>query len=281
LRDDTIRYEQGELAFDSADNTLKAFFFEKNGTPNWMPVPASGFVNGNDFSLLSVNPSYYFSNADSVTAVTFVLKDSNGNTISTINRTSAVPFNKVSLDYASVVPVLLGDEGATLPLPFTLEVNGTNGFHKNHSILFSTEDLLENDTWGVIHLQPRVTDPQFNLFDNGGLLITRRNPDGTVVPPPIFEIRIKSRLSFWRYFNNKNLKIKDNAALHPFLDYDAARGIMEMKKMLNASYTPIEFTNLGSTQYLPNPEQDNPLNSELKRIYSDIRVPESDLFKKL
>jgi hypothetical protein len=281
LRDDTITYEQGELVEDPGDNLTKAFFFEKDGTFNWLPVPANGYVNSNDFSLVPANLVYNFSIAAAVTDATFILKDNNGTTVSTINRTSTTPFTKVSLEYASLLPVLLGVEGAILPQPFTLEVTGTNGFRKLHSLIFTSAALLESDTWGVIHLQPRVTDPLFNLFDNDGLLITRKNPDGTIVPAPVFEIRIKSRFSFWRYLNNKSQKIKDNVSLHPFLEYDAIRGIMESKKMLNASYTPIEFTNLGTTQYLPNPDPDSPLSTEFSRIYADIRVPESDLFKKL
>ena len=281
LRDDTITYEQGELVVDPADNATKAFFFEKNGSGNWLTVPSDGYVNANDSCLVPTNLVYHFSKADAVNDVTFVLTDNNGAIAKTLTQTSPTSFGNISLNYSDVVTSILSADKETLPLPFTLDVTATNGFHKIHSILFTSPEMLQPNTWGIIHLQPKVTDPSYNLLDNDGLLITRKNPDGTVVPAPIFEIRIKSRFSFWRYFNNKNQKIKDNAALHPFLDYDATRGIMEMKKMLNASYTPIEFTNMGSTQYLPNPDADNPLSTEVKRIYNDIRVPESDLFKKL
>jgi len=282
LRDDTIRYEQGQLVVDPSDNATKAFFHEKDGSLNWLTVPASDYINTNDFSLVPANPLYYFSKADAITDVTFILKDSNGATVSTITSNSPSPMSNVSLNYSAVATTLLGDDVTTLPpQPFSLEVNGTNGFHKKHSLVFASTDLLDTDTWGVVHLIPKVADAPYNLFDNDGLLITRKNPDGSVVSHPIFEIRIKSRFAFWRYFNNKNLKIKDNAALHPFLDYDATEGIMEMKKMLNASFTPIEFTNLGATQYLPNPDNDAPLSMDLLRVYADVRVPESDLFKKL
>jgi hypothetical protein len=38
---------------------------------------------------------------------------------------------------------------------------------------------------------------------------------------------------------------------------------------------------MGSPQYLPNPDIDNQLKMDLNRVYTDIRVPESDLFKSI
>jgi hypothetical protein len=280
VRNDLQTYEQGELAFDTGDNLVKAFFFEKDGTKNWLPVNANGYVNSNDFSLLPVSFQYTFSRIDAVTDATFVLKDSTNATLSTITATSPTPLREVALDYSKVITATL-DGVTTSPLPHTLEVTSTNGYNKTHSIVFSNPGLLQSDTWGLIHLQPRVTDPLYNLLDNDGLLITRKNPDGTIVPAPMFEIRIKSRFSFWRYVHNKSKKLQDNAALHPFVVYDAAAGVMETIEMQNASYTPIEFFNLGTTQYLPNPDIDHPLRVEQQRMYTDIRVPESDLFKSL
>lgn len=281
LRNDAFTYEQGELAFDSGDSTVKAFFFEKNGTKNWIPVSANGYVNANDLCLVPTSLVYFFPKSESVTDATFVLKDPTNATISTINRTSTTQLSEVTLDYTTLVTSTVNGSDNSAPLPHTLEVTTTGGYSRTHSIVFCHPALTPADVWGLIHLQPRVTDPQFHLLDNDGLLITRKNPDGTVVPAPIFEIRIKSRFAFWRYINNKNKKLQDNAALHPFLSYDAARGIMETIEMQNASYTPIEFSNMGTTQYLPNPDIDNPLSTELKRVYTDIRVPESDLFKSI
>ncbi|HYF32549.1 MAG TPA: hypothetical protein VD993_15600 [Chitinophagaceae bacterium] len=281
LRNDAQTYEQGELNFDTSDNKVKAFFFEKNGTKNWVPVNGNGYVNGNDLSLLPTSFEYAFTKTDAVNDATFVLKDAANATISTINRTSTTPLNKVSLDYSAIITTALNGFENAVPPPHTLEVTATNGYNKTHSIVFCNPALVQPATWGLVHLQPRVTDPLFHLLDNSGLLITRKNADGTTVPAPVFEIRIKSRFAFWRYVHNKNKKLQDNAALHPFLVYDAARGLMETIEMQNASYTPVEFSHLGATQYLPNPDIDTPLKIELQRLYTDIRVPESDLFKSL
>lgn len=280
LRDDTQVYEQGELVFDTGDNKVKAFYYERNGTKNWMAVTANGYVNANDLSLVPTRFHYAFAQNDAVSDASFVLKDAGGAVISTINRTGTAPLTKVTLDYSQLVTALLDETGAA-PQPHTLEVTATGGYKKIHSVLFCDAGLLRPDDWGLIDLRPVVADPLFNLLDVDGLLITRKNPDGTAVPHPVFEIRIKSRFAFWRYSHNKDKKLQDNPALHPFLVYDAAGGYMETIGMKNSSYTPVEFIHMGVPKYLPNPEMNNPLLMERQRVYTDIRVPESDLFKSI
>ena len=279
LRDDTLQYEQGELVFDPGDNQTKAFFTEKDGTINWMAVSGSGYAGNNDLSLLPARFQYHFSNADEVNEATFILKDAANAVVSTINRSSVELLTKVTVDFSSVVPRLLNTDIADTPEQYILEVTSTNGYSKTHPVTFCSNDLFPFDNWGLVHLQTRVADPAFNLIDDEGFLITRKNAGGSILPAPVFVIRIKSRFAFWRYLNNRNIKILDNPALHPFLSYDAANGIMETKKMINASYTPVELNEMGATQYLPNPDPSNPLTTELQRVYTDIRVPQSDLFK--
>jgi hypothetical protein len=279
LKDDAPQQEQGELVFDPGDNKVKALFFKKDGTKDWLEVKGSGYASANDLILVSRRFYYSFYPADAVTDATFVLKDSTSAAVFTINRTDTDPFKKVELDYSTVIPALLDVSGGSHTSLYTLEVNGSGGYQRTYSLLFCPPALTQSDTWGLVHLQPRVADPLYDLLDDDGLLKTRKHPDGTIDLAPVFEVRIKSRFAFWRYRNTKNEKILDNVALHPFLSYDAANGFMETNKMLNASYTPIEFSNMGTTQYLPNPDADSPLNSELQRVYTDIRVPKSDLFK--
>lgn len=279
IRNDALPYEQGELAFDTTDNLTKAFFVERDGTKKWLTVNGTGYVNGNDLSLVTTRFHYNFANADEVNNATFILRDAANAVISTINRTSTSRLTRVTLDYRTIVTVLLNNDINAAPALHSLEVTSANGYSKVHPVLFCQDELLPYDVWGLVHLQPVVADPLFNLLDNDGLLITRKNADGSITPAPVFEVRVKSRFAFWRYVNNRNEKILDNPALHPFLFYDAVNGIMETKKMINASYTPIELSNMGTFQYLPNPEASNPVTTELQRVYTDIRVPQSDHFK--
>jgi hypothetical protein len=280
LRDDTQQYEQGELVRDSADQTIKAFFFGQDGSRSWMPVnttiPLSdaGYVNRTDHSLIPTRFIYTFGAEANVHDVTFVLKNNANATVTSIHQVSDTALGKASLDFTSFVPLVLNTGNSDVPDYYTLEITGDNGFRKTHSIMFCDPALLQSDTWGLVHLQPRVADPRFNLLDNDGLLISRQNPDGLVIPPPVFELRIKSRFAFWRFVNNSNKKIIHNPVLDPLLFYDTGRGMYETKTMVNASYVPREF----GSQYLPNPEKDSALRSEMKRIFVDIRVPKSKMF---
>lgn len=274
LRDDTLTYEQGDLVLDSGDNLVKAFFFGTDASKNWHVVNGNGFANSNDLSLLPPEFYYSFSKADAITSATFTLKNSNGDVVSSVTKNGSL-LEGVRLDFSTAAPVILDGVSTALPEVHTLEVAGNGGFARVHSVVFADRKLAASGTWGVIHLNPRVADPQYNLLGDDGLLFTRRNADGTKTPHPIFEIRVKSRFSFWKYISQTGEKILDNATLHPFLDYDAASGSFETKQMLNASYLPMDFGSLG----IPSPETDTFLESDKKRVFISIRVPKSNLFK--
>lgn len=274
LRNDSLTYGQGDLVLDPGDNLIKAFFFGKDGSSNWHVVNGSGFASSNDLSLLPPEFYYGFSKADAITSATFTLKNSVGDVVSSVTKNGSL-LEQVRLDFSTAAPVALDGVSTALPEPHTLEVAGSGGFARVHSVVFASRKLAASGTWGVIHLNPRVTDPQYNLVGDDGLLFTRRNADGTKTPHPIFEVRVKSRFSFWKYISQTGEKILDNATLHPFLDYDAASGSFETKRMLNASYLPADFGSLG----IPSPETDTFLESDKKRVFISIRVPKSNLFK--
>jgi len=279
--DNTQRYEQGELT-RGGDSSIQAFFYEKDGTGSWMPVNTAiplneaGYISRNDRSLLPTDFNYTFDKEDNVRDATFVLKDGSNATVSNIRRRSDSALGRVSLNYSAVVPHTLSAAKTGAVQPYTLEVTGDNEYRQTHAIMFCEPGLLKPDTWGLVHLQPQVADSGLHLIDNDGLLITRKAADGSIVPAPIFEIRIKSRFAFWRYINNKSEPILDNPALHPFMDYDASKGLFETRKMINASYTPVEFS--GAGMYFPNPGRGNFLRSDAQRTYADVIVSKSETF---
>lgn len=274
LRDDAAAYGQGDLVLDASDNLVKAFFFGKDSSSNWHIVNGNGFAGANDLSLLPPRFSYRFSKSDAITSAGFTLKNSGGEIISTFTKSGPL-LEEVSLDFSAVAPAALDGVSMLLPEMHTLEVTGSGGFTRVHPVVFADRKLAAPGTWGLIHLVPRVTDPPYSLLGDDGLLATRRNADGTKTPHPVFEVRIKSRFSFWKYVSQTGEKILDNAALHPFLEYDAGSGSFETKQMLSASYLPVDFGSLG----IPSPETDTFLENEKKRVFISIRVPKSNLFK--
>jgi len=100
--------------------------------------------------------------------------------------------------------------------------------------------------------------------------------------PPVFELRVKSTVSFWRYINDRQAKLKlDNNS--PFLQRSGTKNLVS-KLPRAASALPKMFTvkdNGGAIlqkRFLPNPESDERLMIDRGKIYSDILVPVSDLF---
>ncbi|NML21650.1 hypothetical protein HHL16_12235 [Pseudoflavitalea sp. G-6-1-2] len=263
-------YEQGELTL-AGGNTWQAFFVDSAGTDQWQTLNAGNFVTENDRTLLPSIFTYSFFNAGNVSAANFELKDDGGSTLWTMQKPLPSSKEKVLIDLRSVAGVQPFKQ-------YTLKVSGDNGFSATHNIIFADNKLIEQDTWGLISLKPSLSNNDFTLIDNQGLLRTRRLTAGGITPPPIFEIRFKSRFTFWRYRNNKQLKIKKNPILDPYLQYDSGKGILTSLSMRNSSYVQTEFKTLSGSKYIANPGSYEAIQIENGRIYTDIIVPRSDLF---
>ena len=263
-------YEQGELTLGGS-NIWQAFFVDGTGNPQWQTLNAGNFVTENDRNLLPSIFNYSFLNAGHITTANFELKDGGGTTLWTLQRPISSSREKVLIDLRSVA-------GLQPFTSYTLKASGDNGFSATHHISFADSNMLEQDTWGLISLKPSLSNNDYTLIDNQGLLRTRRLASGDTVPPPVFEIRLKSRFTFWRYRNNKQLKIKKNPVLDPYLSYDTGKGILTSINMRNASYVQTEFKTVSGSKYIPNPVSYDNIQIENGRIYTDIIVPRSDLF---
>lgn len=263
-------YEQGELTLDGG-NTWQAFFVDHAGSEQWQPLNAGNFVTENDRNLLPAIFSYSFFNAANISAANFELKDAGGATVWTMQRPITSSREKVLIDLRSV-------PGLQPLAPYSLKVSGDNGFSATYNITLADNNILEQDTWALISLRPSLSNNDFTLIDNQGLLRTRKLNAGGITPPPVFEIRFKSRFTFWRYRNNKQLKIKKNPLLDPYLHYDTGKGILTSLNMRNSSYVQTEFKTISGSKYIPNPVSYEDIQIENGRIYTDIIVPRSDLF---
>lgn len=117
----------------------------------------------------------------------------------------------------------------------------------------------------------------YKLFDASGKLITRKNQFNIVDPAaPIFEIPILSKPSFWRYMNNRNHALQNGLYSDLMHSMDGLL-ISKEPKSLTANSTLFKLPD-SSLFYLPNPIGAEEIHIENKKIYSDIMVPESDLF---
>ncbi len=283
--DAALRYEQGEPA-SFGPNDIREFYIDKDGNDQWLNVSGTGFVNENDRILLSRRFTFSFNPADTITEAEVIVKNKDGNPVvlsrdeygvekKAVTFKSASALQKIAMNFTggdvTTLPVFPADDN----IFYTLEVSGNNGTTTTRRVLFFDDDANLRESWGLINIKPKVTNTAFNLIANDGFLVTRRMPDSSIVPPPVFEIRMKSRLSFWRYINDKRKKLKNE---HPdFL-------VPQNDNLVSLLPRPLSFTPFllkkpdNSPYYLPNPLPFELIRTENGKQYTDIFVPESVLF---
>jgi hypothetical protein len=293
-------YEQGELsAVPSTTPPEVELCYYTISTPpgssqpvttqQFEVIPGNGFVNENDRMIVGRSLVYRFDPSDKVTDAQFTLLDQAGNTIRTIARTGTTVLETVPLNFDdsnnSSPLITLPGAAATDPILYTLQVSGTDSYTKTLSLIFYDipADLLA--AWGILQIQMVVDNPTMSLLDaNGRLnLPVLPPPDASNSPYPVFEIRCKSRYTFWRYSSDDATKILDSptGAIADFLE--GTTGILTTKLPVPGTYLPFFFsTNPAATPpaftYLPNPPPDTIVQPDGPQVFSNILVPESGIF---
>lgn len=272
-------YEQGALARFGA-NDIRSFYLDGAGNPQWLNIPAGGYTSSNDSIVSGSVLNYSFDVAANITLAQFVLLDKNSNVVRTFNLGNGTrPLRQVTLDFTDPYDDVrmfpkypVGED--TL---YTLQVTGSGGYNASHRILFYNGHSNLRDVWGLVNLQPRVTNATFNLLHPSNRILTVRNADNSVsVPPPVFEIWAKSKLAFWRYTNDEGLPL-DNSSHPDFLQF--SNGSLVSKVPRNQSYRPTLYKKPdNSLHYLPNPAPFPELRWEDRKLFADILVPESSMF---
>jgi len=274
----TTAYEQGELASFGFNDT-RAFFVDNGGTDQWLSQTVGGYYNEADHLLVSPYFNYTFPVANTVTQATFTLKDSTNATVQTLaasNGSKRLYTAALQFDVAKLKTT--GNHTIDNTVLYTLEVNGDGGYTNSHTLLFLKEPAIDQkDIWGMVNIKPAPTNASFNIIDNTGLLITRRDAANAVlVPPPIFEIWVKSRLSFWRYTNIDG-GVLQNGTQPDLLFFTNGRLVSGNPR--SHTYYPTLYKKADSSlHYLPNPKAYEPVRVEGNRLYSEIPVPTSEMF---
>ena len=268
-------YQLGELASFGTNDIRQ---FTGLTSDPWQPIRNIGYVNENDRLLVPIKFRYRFAAVDKVKEAVFVLKNKNGDIIKVIESKDHNPLDQVFLDFTHPDLFSFPLETSHEKNLYELEVTGDNGFNLKHQLLFADTDLNTGNYWGFVHILSRVPNNAFNIIDNDGLLITRRTIDGDVISFPIFELGIKSKLTYWRYFHNKKKKLKLTATTTDFLDNNG--GKLVTKQPRRSSFLATLFKNEINNTYhfLPNPEPGDLIQIENSRFISEIRVPESEMF---
>lgn len=269
-------YEQGELAAFAPNDVRQ--FFEDNVGPQWRNVTGSGFVTENDRMLVAPRFYYHLNKADNITQFKFTVENQGGDTIKTIELSKTDPIEKVLLDCSSdelqTVPGIATDPSVV----YNYSATGSNGFTASGQLVFLDPALGNQPYWGLVQIKAITADAAFNLLDPLGRLITRRNPDGTRQEAPIFEIPVTSRLTYWRYINDRNgaFNIGDYPA--DFLDFTERALISKAPRPSTYAAVLFKKESDNTFHYLPQPAGNELLRIEDGRFYTDIIVPKSKLF---
>jgi len=269
-------YTQGDIASYGA-NDIRQYYKDTVGD-QWEAIPGSAFANENDRLLLPLRFYYSFPNLSNITNAVFVLKDKNDNPVKSISVNSSDFLSKTPLDLSGVTDqVTMPESFQFADVIFTLEVTGSNGYSATHSLIFN--DLLyRRDTWALVIIKNKVTEPSFNLLASDGFLIKRKLNTGDWNEAPIFEIPIKSRFPFFRFINEKGKELNIASSLTDYLFKEGTFLLSKRPRSISGSYFRLQKEGTTDTAYIP-----NPLNYDLKkdskdRLCLDIMVPESDLF---
>jgi hypothetical protein len=271
--DENYHYEMGELALKSG--TIQQYTGDGTANP-WISVKDSGFVNESDRILQSFRFNYSFVPTDLVTQAVFTLTDGNGSTVQTIKAQSNLPLQNVALDFSGSAPGTIASS-TSVPL-YKMQVEGNNGYSKQFSILFYSDAVQIKSCWAVVNIKPVVKTAAFNLIEPDGFLVSRILPGGTATLPPIFEIRIKSRLAYWRYnSNNDAITVTTNTGTTGYLSDQSGRLISINPRI--STYTPTLFSTDGvNFDNLPNPKYECLVVQEGDRFYKDIWVGKTEMF---
>lgn len=274
--DASASYEQGEL-LKFAANDYREFYRDDADAEQWISLSGTAFANENDQVLLPLHFYYAFPKSSLVSKVSFSLKDKDGNLLEKIQFENDQPYRKVLLAIDEKKVSQLPKATADVQLIYTLEVEGEGGYHKTHKVIFYQDEQEIRNSLGLILMKVKTTDPAYHLLDNEGRLFAQKQPDGTFNPgPPVFELNFKSKLSFWRYINNRRKDLK--AGMHPdFLLSKNGKLISRTPRAITHNTTLYRRPD-DTLYYLPNPEPYQTIILESNKIYSDIMVQESALF---
>ncbi|MBA4057147.1 MAG: hypothetical protein C0490_20710, partial [Marivirga sp.] len=275
--DPAAAYEQGEFVSHGV-NFTRAFYRDSADVVQWLTLNGSGYASENDRLLVPLRFFYSFRPADNVTTADVVLKDSNGNVVAEYRFSDAEPLRKIFIPVPADKVVAAPEKPASPELVYTLEVSGDNGFANSLKLVFYNGEENISATWAMVDINVRSANNNFDLLDGAGLLITRKAADGTFNPlHPVFEIGVRSKLTFWRYINDKRNDFLNN--LHPD-QLQLLGGMLVTTTPRPLSFTPVFFKKPdNSPYYLPNPKPHGPTRSEGNKLYSEVYVSKStDLF---
>jgi hypothetical protein len=248
-------YEQGDLAMIGGVTMEALTRTNSDQASDWALSNSAGVAHEGDRILLPAKFTYSFNRAISVSQADFTLKAMNGDTLKSIHAGSPDRLDRVFLNFSDAL--LAGQ------VYYTLDVTGDNGYQEIRRIL-SSDDFYHASGLGALEIMNTSGNPGFSLFDT----------DGSLKPAfPVFEIRLKSWVTYWRYRSNTGIRFKTSPKTSPFLVAD--NGSLKTRKPVVMAASPLEFRDTNpaiGNLYLPNPADQSLKTDAGGILYSDIYV---------
>ena len=251
-------YELGEVAQIGPD-VMEALNKTDNALPaDWRKIDAVGFAHEGDKMLLPMKFDYVFAKDKYIKQADFTLKSPTAATLKTISISSTEKLEKVMLDFT------MDDSSPPKEMmkgKYILEVVGENDYQDVKSV-YLNQDLYRPQEFGVIEIKTLGDNPQYSLL----------SPDGSIKAPfPIFEIRLKSRITYWRYRSDIGARFKVLPKTATFLKGE--NGALRSLKPFSLMTMPMEFRDDDPTiprVFLPNPSGHSLRIEDDGLVYSDI-----------
>ena len=271
--DSAVDYEQGETALSAANNIEQ--FYLAGGVKSWLPGVGKDFLNEQDRVLLPTQFRYRFYAQAGLSTGDFTINDPANNTV--WYKTLSVPSGSDSVLVETDIVGVDAHSGSFQNAVHTLTVTGNNGYTASHRIVFS-DALYHSGTWLLAGIRFAASNPNYNLLNAGGFLHTMKNADGTRTPHPVFEMNIKSRLPFWRYFNYKGKDLSLIPAYNGYLVKEGKNLVSVLPRPLSRYWLELLQNGSSNKLYIPNPTTQNITVENDGRMFIDIPIAESDLF---
>lgn len=262
-------HEMGELVNDPAASQLYESIAGAPDSaplapnPPWRTVDDFRLATYRDQQLLPSRFVYTFTpgSGQSISSAEFVLSTPSEPNVATISTSGTGPFLEYPLNFSAL---------GVAPGRYTLTVNGTPAYQEVKNILIDDE-LYATDVMAVVSIgQEEGLPDDLKLFEDDGTL--RRV--GGVTQYPVFELRFKARITYWRYFQHPNQPV---ALPAPPLGSDVSSPASPSGPLV--TILPLPITKAGSKvkfsndMMLPNPSNlmvmPDPADPE-RRHFSDI-----------
>ncbi len=260
-------YEIGELA-DFSGTIKRAVVHTSSPDPNsWITIPGDGFATEEDRNLISSRLRFRVPALNGLSQITCNLLSTGSDHIKTIQFTNISPGQTVDMDFRT------NQDGQDIPSgSYRMLIQSNLGVHFS-KVLLIDDQIYQDTNLGLVELSLNEQDPNNNLYDSSGFLLTRKLPDQSIIAHRKFEIRFLSRLSYWRYVSESPFTpetITQTSTHLQVADSEKKVLISKRPRLLSRQFT--RFSIPLPSQALPNP-QPSPLQlSADGKLYSDIFI---------